>query len=68
MEDVLSAQDVLSVHKRPYDPERPVVCTGEMPRQRIREVYAPLPMESGKPKRHDYHCKATTTTTSATGW
>jgi hypothetical protein len=46
---------VLSVYKRPYDPNRPVVCTGEMPRQRIREVREPLPMEAGKPKRHDYH-------------
>lgn len=39
----------------PARPETPVVCTGEMPRQLIREVYAPLPMEAGKPKRHDYH-------------
>ncbi|WP_259084276.1 IS630 family transposase [Salinibacter ruber] len=46
---------VLSVYKRPYDPERPVVCMDEMPRQLIREVRTPLPMEAGKPKRHDYH-------------
>ena len=50
-------EDVLSVYKRPRDPNRPVVCTGEIPRQLIREVYAPLPMEPGKPKRHDYHYK-----------
>ncbi len=50
-------ENVLSVYKRPYDPETPVVCTGEMPHQLIREVYAPLPMEAGKPKRHDYHYK-----------
>ncbi len=52
---VAKMEDVLSVYKRPYDPKRPVVCTGEMPRQLIREVREPLPMESGKPKRHDYH-------------
>jgi hypothetical protein len=54
---VAKMEDVLSVYKRPYDPERPVVCMDEMPRQLIREVYAPLPMEAGKPKRHDYHYK-----------
>ena len=48
-------EDVLSVYKRPHDPNRPVVCMDEMPRQLIREVREPLPMESGKPKRHDYH-------------
>ena len=48
-------EDVLSVYKHPYDPKRPVVCTDEMPRQLTREVREPLPMESGKPERHDYH-------------
>ena len=52
---VAKMEDVLSVYKRPYDPERPVVCMDEMPRQLIKEVRKPLPMESGKPKRHDYH-------------
>ena len=47
--------DVLFVCRRPYDLETPVVCTGEMPRQLIREVREPPPMESGRPKRHDYH-------------
>lgn len=54
---VAKMEDVLSVYKRPHDPERPVVCMDEMPRQLIKEVYAPLPMEPGKPKRHDYHYK-----------
>jgi len=52
---VVKMEDVLSVYKRPYDPKRPVACTGEIPRQLIREVREPLPMESGKPERHDYH-------------
>jgi len=52
---VAKMEDVLSVYKRPYDPDRPVVCMDEMPRQLIKEVRTPLPMEAGKPKRHDYH-------------
>ena len=36
-------------------PEAPVVCMDEIPRELIREVRKPLSMESGKPKRHDYH-------------
>jgi len=31
-------EDVLSVYKRPYDPDRPVVCMDEMPRQLIKEA------------------------------
>ena len=52
---VAKMEDVLSVYKRPYDPNRPVVCMDEMPRQLIGEVRAPLPMETGRPERHDYH-------------
>ena len=33
----------------------PVVCMDEMPRQLIKEVRKPLPIEAGKPERHDYH-------------
>ena len=29
----------------------------EMPRQLIKEVREPLPMQSGKPERRDYHYK-----------
>lgn len=50
-------EDVLEVYKRPYDPKRPVVCMDEMPRQLIREVRQPLPVEAGKPARYDYHYK-----------
>ncbi|MCS3698404.1 transposase [Salinibacter ruber] len=53
---VAKMEDVLSVYKRPHDPKRPVACMDEMPRQLIREVRTPLPMESG-PKRHDYRYK-----------
>ena len=50
-------EDVLEVYKRPYDPKRPMVCMDEMPRQLIREVRRPLPMQPGRPARHDYHYK-----------
>jgi len=46
-------EDVLDVYVRPEDPERPVVCMDESPRQLIGEVVAPLPAESGKPERFD---------------
>lgn len=48
-------EDVLSVYLRPYNPDCPVVCIAEMSRRLISEGRQPLPMESGKPKRHDYH-------------
>lgn len=54
---VAKMEDVLEVYKRPYDPSRPVVCMDEMPRQLIEEVRTPLPMQPGKPERHDYHYK-----------
>jgi len=54
---VAKREDVLSVYKRQYDPNRPVVCMDEMPRPLIREVREPLSMEAGKPERHDYHYK-----------
>jgi len=34
---VAKMEDVLSVYKRPYDSDRPVVCMDEMPRQLIKE-------------------------------
>ena len=47
-------EQVLDVYKRPYDPERPVVCMDETPRQLIKEMRAPTPAVAGRPERHDY--------------
>lgn len=47
-------EDVLEVYQRPYDPKRPVVCLDEQPKQRIREVRAPIPARPGQPERFDY--------------
>ena len=48
-------ENVLSVYQRPYDPDRPVVCTGEMSRQLLKHVREPTKAKPGKPRRHDHH-------------
>lgn len=45
---------VLDVYKRPYDPQRPVVCMDESPRQLIRETRTPIVAKPGTVARHDY--------------
>lgn len=47
-------EHVLDVYKRPYDPENPVVCMDETPRQLIKETRTPVPVAQGRPERHDY--------------
>lgn len=54
-------EDVLSVYRRPYDPDRPVVCMDEMSRQLLRHVREPIEArpgtatKPGAPRRHDHH-------------
>lgn len=50
-------EDVLDVYQRAYDPHRPVLCLDELPVQLVGEVFTPLPMERGKPRREDYEYK-----------
>jgi hypothetical protein len=47
-------EDVLEVYKRPYDPNRPVICMDEQPTQLIKETRIPLPGEPGRPECFDY--------------
>jgi DDE superfamily endonuclease len=47
-------EDVLEVYTRPYDPLRPQICMDETSKQLLRETRQSLPMEPGKPQRHDY--------------
>lgn len=47
-------EQVLDVYRRPYDPQHPVVCMDESPRQLIRETRTPLPAERGRAARYDY--------------
>lgn len=51
---VAQMEQVLDVYKRPYDPQRPVVCMDESPRQLIRETRLPLVASCGTVARHDY--------------
>lgn len=47
-------EDILEVYRRPYDPDRPVVCLDEQPTQLIGETRIPIPGEPGHPQRYDY--------------
>jgi transposase len=47
-------EDVLSVYTRPYDPRYPQVCMDEVSKQLLRDTRTSLPMEPGRPERHDY--------------
>lgn len=51
---VAQMEQVLEIYKRPYDPQRPVVCMDESPRQLIRETRTPLLARRGTAARHDY--------------
>jgi hypothetical protein len=47
-------EQVLDVYKRPYNPDFPVVCMDESPKQLIKETKVPVPMKSGQPGRQDF--------------
>jgi hypothetical protein len=45
---------VLDVYKRPYNPDFPVVCMDETPKQLIKETRTPVAGGPGRLERHDY--------------
>ena len=45
---------VLDIYKRPVNPQRPVVCMDESPKQLIAETRVPIPGSPGRVARHDY--------------
>jgi hypothetical protein len=47
-------EDVLEVYKRPYDPQRPVVCLDETSKQLIGEVATPVLAAPGQVAYYDY--------------
>ncbi len=47
-------EKVLDVYKRPYNPQFPVVCMDESPKQLIKETRKPIPASPGQLERHDY--------------
>lgn len=51
---VANMENVLDVYKRPFDPDNPVVCMDESPKQLIGETRVPIEMGKGKEKRIDY--------------
>ena len=50
-------EEILEVYKRPYDPQRPVICFDESSKQQIQEVINSLPMKPGKAYRYDSEYK-----------
>lgn len=67
-------EGALDTYAQPYDPDAPVVCFDEMPRQLLDHVLDPLPMEPGQPTREDYEYERKGTANlflcfeSHTGW
>jgi DDE superfamily endonuclease len=53
-EFVCQMEDVLEVYKRPYDPNRPVICLDEASKQLIGETRLPIPASPGQPERVDH--------------
>jgi transposase len=51
---VADMEKVLDVYKRPFDPEYPVVCMDESPKQLIRETRLGKPMKKGSEAIVDY--------------
>jgi hypothetical protein len=51
---VADMEKVLDVYKRPYDPDHPVICMDESPKQLIRETRLGKPMKKGKEALIDY--------------
>lgn len=47
-------EDVLELYCLPYDPNIPLVCMDEQPRQLIKQTRTALPAMRGKPRRVDY--------------
>jgi len=45
---------VLDIYKKPYDPDNPVICMDESPKQLIGETRLPIPMEKGHDCKCDY--------------
>lgn len=47
-------EDILTVYKRAFDPQEPLVCMDEVSKQLIRETRQFIPATAGRPARHDY--------------
>lgn len=50
-------EEVLTIYKRPYNTEHPVICLDESSKQLVDEVRQPIPVEPGQPERFDTEYK-----------
>lgn len=46
--------DVLDLYEEPYNPEQPLVCIDEKPKQLIKDKRMSIPMKRGSPEKYDY--------------
>jgi hypothetical protein len=46
--------DVLSLYEEDYDPEKPLICIDEKPKQILGDKRKSIPMKPGSPEKYDY--------------
>ena len=46
--------DVLDLYEEPYDPERPIVCLDEKPKQLLSDKRKSIPIKPGRSEKYDY--------------
>lgn len=51
---VAQMEQILDIYKRPWDPQYPVICMDESPKQLIAETREPIPCSPGQPLKYDY--------------
>jgi hypothetical protein len=54
---IANMEMVLNVYKRPFDPQNPVICMDESPKQLIAETRILIPCSPRKPARYNYEYK-----------
>jgi transposase len=54
---VCAMEDILSVYKRAFNPEEPLICMDEKSKQLTSETRRPIAAAPGRPKRYDYEYK-----------
>lgn len=47
-------EDILALYTQPENPQYPLICMDEVPKQLLSDVKEPIPAEPGEPKRVDY--------------
>ena len=51
---VCAMEDILTLYKRPFNPEEPLVCMDETSKQLIKETRQQVPARPGQAARYDY--------------